>query len=1044
MRPRALASILILLPFIGYSQSAETYTNFSYSELDSLIGSHIQQGADAMAIPMAQAMVQKAMEDSSDSLRAEGLSRLGFLYRQTGDYDRALECLLECKSIDEKVLGAEHPFYANTLDNLAVLHEYMGNYDLALPLHLQARDIRKNSLGEEHPDYALSINNLAFLYKSMGNYSQSLPLYEQALEIFGKALGKEHPTYAGTLNNIAYSFQEMGLYDKALQLYLQALEIKESTLGKDHHDYAQALNNLGYLYETMGHYERALPLYLQTKEILLQTVGIEHPSYATLLNNLALLYEAMGDYDEALPLYLQTKEIDEKVVGKGHPYYASSVNNLAALYNAMGKHSQALPLFTEANAIDEKTLGRSHPNYATSLNNIGLTHDKMGNYSTALTYYLEAASIRELALGRQHPEYGKSLNNICELYGKINRFDQAWKALSDAIYSPSGLELAQTIDEEWLDRLATVPYASSAHLQEMLSSLRIAYDLLPKDPSVEDAQTKQIIVADLANVLLVRIRSEVSNEQDKLRILSQSHQWLQRSLQVLDPQTAAVKALTLTDQNKSVLLLQATKSEVAHRLGEVPDSLIWLERNLINDRSQLQARLLEQPTQDYKKALIDELNHLNRQIDEFVTMIKEDYPKYYQIKYQPTDANIQDLQSLIGPNTALLEYVVGDSAVHIFYLDQDEVEWYQCAISNSELKERIRSLHHSLNDYTSAEAYQEYVDQAYWFYQRLVAPAVASKEELTNLIIVPDGELGHLPFETFLVETGQDVQSPHYLIADYSISYSYSATLWKENMEAQAPKNNGQMLAVAADYNVALDTGLLTMRLPTDQWRRGELTELPAARKEVESLREKYAGFFAFDAMASEGMVKAKAPDYSILHFATHGFLDKDRPVLSSLAFTEDSDSGESNFWQAYEISKSQLNADLVVLSACETGYGKFETGNGIASLARAFMYAGAPSLVVSLWQVHDEATSDLMTRFYDHLDGGMKKDEALRQAKLDFIQSAQGITQHPAFWSPFIMMGKTDAVNIKKKGEVIPWVIGVGLLVVLVIGGVVARRRRR
>jgi len=350
-------------------------------------------------------------------------------------------------------------------------------------------------------------------------------------------------------------------------------------------------------------------------------------------------------------------------------------------------------------------------------------------------------------------------------------------------------------------------------------------------------------------------------------------------------------------------------------------------------------------------------------------------------------------------------------------------------------------------DFASSSKKKLLAKSAHWFYKKLLTPVLKDQTGVKNLIIVTDGELGHLPFETFLVEQAPQQVTPYknlyYLIQDYTISYNYSATLWQENKEAHKSKNNGQLLAVAANYDLELDSSMMDLRLPTDQWLREHLNSLPAARKEVETLQEQFQGFFAFDSLASEKTVKAKAADYAVLHFAVHGILDKKRPVLSSLAFSEDNDSLESNFWQAHEISKLPLNANLVVLSACETGYGKFETGNGIASLARAFMYAGASSLIVSLWQVNDQTTSRIMQILYQNLADGQEIDEALRQAKLDYIQSAKGITAHPAFWSPFIQIGKTEPVAIKTKGRLWPWLLGGGIVLLLGLGVALVRRNR-
>ena len=166
-----------------------------------------------------------------------------------------------------------------------------------------------------------------------------------------------------------------------------------------------------------------------------------------------------------------------------------------------------------------------------------------------------------------------------------------------------------------------------------------------------------------------------------------------------------------------------------------------------------------------------------------------------------------------------------------------------------------------------------------------------------------------------------------------------------------------------------------------------------------------------------------------------HGILDAKTPMLSSLAFTENKDSLENNFLQAYEISRLKLNADLVVLSACETGYGRFEQGEGILSIARSFMYAGTPSLVVSLWQVNDQSTSVIMQSFYQYLTDGLTKDTALSQAKLDYLKNAKGISAHPAFWSPFIQLGDSKAITIQKKGNWLYW--GIPSLFLFFLGSI-------
>ena len=349
-----------------------------------------------------------------------------------------------------------------------------------------------------------------------------------------------------------------------------------------------------------------------------------------------------------------------------------------------------------------------------------------------------------------------------------------------------------------------------------------------------------------------------------------------------------------------------------------------------------------------------------------------------------------------------------------------------------------------------------------------MAPALKGKA-INSLIIVADGELGHLPFEAFLVEKAKENQNYsnfHYLLNDFKVSYNYSATLWKENMEQPVQKGNSRMLACAASYSTTKDSAATrTVRAPHLRNLRDALNDLPAAKEEVEALAKSFAGDFLYGKDVNEKNFKAKAKDYSIIHLAMHGLLNTQYPILSSLAFTEDGDSLNDNFLQAYEISQMQLNAQLVVLSACETGYGKFQQGEGVMSLARSFMYAGVPSLVVSMWQVNDASTSLIMQGFYQNLAKGMDKAEALRQAKLEYIRKVGGvdgggdgrygrpsvstitatIAAHPAFWAPFIQLGDSRPIAVKTR-FITPllWWIGGGLAVLALGGGIAMRRRKK
>jgi CHAT domain-containing protein len=928
------------------------------------------------------------------------------------------------------------------IDNLMRSEYQKGRYNIVIPIMQAGRQKAKVDFGTIDSVYALYTNNLAFFYEKCGAYDKALPLYFESKDIKEKLFSPQNTSYATALNNIAYLYQKMGKYNEALPLFIEAKDIRESILGNEHYLYTQSLNNLAILYQTLGEYNKALPLYLQAKDLREKVLGKNHPDYASSVNNLGTLYYKMQKYLNSVGLMLEAKNIREKTLGKKHPDYASSLNNIAGIYRKIKKYKEALPFLIEAKEIKEKMLGKSHPSFASSLSNLAQNYKDMEEFKLALPLMMQAKKIRAQTLGINHPSYTLSLNNLTALHIKMAEVEKSWQTAEEALNSSLGFEIAHNYDKKWFEQIMNAELASNKHIKNLLISLKNVFEILAIENSNKDNKAKQIVVADLASALLTKYINRVTNEKDKLRMLKMNNDWAIKSLNVLNFNQDNIKAFTISDKNKSVLLLQATKSEKAYQIGELPDSLIREDKKVHKKHSEVQAKLLQKRTKEEKDSLRNILINLNFKIDEFKRLLKKEYPKHYQLKYLQNKLKLNDLQNNMDDKTVLIEYAIADTLLHIFKISNKDIFWIKNTLPKKIFFDKVNLYHKALKNYSllkenKEKAYEKYISIAHWFYQQLIEPVLKEKSGIENLIIVTDGELGHLPFETFLTKPAPqkltDYKALNYLMNKYNISYNYSASLWKDIKETAKAQNNGQILAIAANYDIKMDSSMTDVRLPTDQWLREKLSPLPSARKEVEALQQKYSGFFAFDSLASEKTVKEKASQYAILHFATHGILDAKRPVLSSLALSEDNDSIESNFLQAHEISKMELNADLVVLSACETGYGKFEQGNGIASLARSFMYAGASSLIVSLWKVNDLSTSKIMGNLYENLANGLPKDEALRLSKQQYMQSAQGIMAHPAFWSPFILMGNSEPVNIKEKGNFLPYLTG-GLLLLIFV----------
>jgi CHAT domain-containing protein len=402
------------------------------------------------------------------------------------------------------------------------------------------------------------------------------------------------------------------------------------------------------------------------------------------------------------------------------------------------------------------------------------------------------------------------------------------------------------------------------------------------------------------------------------------------------------------------------------------------------------------------------------------------------LKY-PEPLKLEQAQRALDNQSLILSYSLGEQASFLFAVSHSGYMAEPLKASAAEIRDRVKKLIAAITDRNNPSP-DEYPRQAARLYQLLIRPAgklLAGKREL---IIIADDALHRLPFETLLgspsakaaAVTSSDPRRWPYLVGQFAISYAPSVSAWAQRMDYHKATSAPQKAFVAyADPNYNRQGqrqndpifAFVTRDVGGEQWK---LPPLPHSRREVEQIARLFAegeSDLYLDDAASEENVKAKdrLSRYRIVHFSAHGLISETRPRLSGivLALPKAGKDGktaleEDGLLSAYEIFNLKLNAELVTLSACETGLGKEVKGEGIMGLMRAFMYAGTPSVMVSLWKVNDESAADLMIGFYKYWQGGGKvklsKAEALRRAQLDAIQQGN----LPYYWAPFILVGKS------------------------------------
>ena len=339
-----------------------------------------------------------------------------------------------------------------------------------------------------------------------------------------------------------------------------------------------------------------------------------------------------------------------------------------------------------------------------------------------------------------------------------------------------------------------------------------------------------------------------------------------------------------------------------------------------------------------------------------------------------------------------------------FLLTKNSADYFSVSIASIFLKQIDEFREIIISKDFSDESESRYCELAHHLYRQLIAPV---EELLTgrSLIIIPDGKLASIPFEALLTSRvqGPDNNSKDYpyLIKQHPVSYGYSSTILLNSLHKSNNAAHHSILSFAPSFQ-ADDKALLAEL----KERGAEFVSLPGTKNEVAQILDIAGGEPYLDENASEANFKQLAPEYQVLHIATHGIIDDKNPMKSGLVFSKENDSIEDGFLNVYELYSLRLNADMAVLSACNSGYGKLQQGEGVMSMARAFLYAGVPGIVMSQWSVNDKSSAKIMVSFYKGLNSGLSKAQAMQKAKLDYLQNADKLTANPYFWAGFVVIG--------------------------------------
>jgi len=946
---------------------------------------------------------------------AASLQTLGTLYYGAGRYDLSESADQRALTICEKVLGPDHPDTGKALTNLGRLYVHTGAHSKAAPLLQRALAISEKSLGEEHINTSKALVALANLYVQTAAYERAEPMYKRALTIREHLFGAEHVSTASVLNRLANMYQLMGAYARAKPLYQRALAAYEKAGGSEHPEASYPMGNLAALYASIGEYVEAETLNKRALAIQEKKLGPEHPDTARYLMNLAVLYMDTGAYSQAEPLLRRTISVQEKIPALAPEDMANSLTSLGTLYAWMDRPTQAEPLYRQAIAMFEKSLGAKHPSTAVAVANLGDLYREMGAYDRAEPLVKRSIFIREATLGQEHQLTGAAIYQLADLYYDTGAYDKAQPLYRRtlAIYEKAlGPDHPRTAGA----------FRSLAVLHWARGESQLALSLLQRAQRIQANNAERFLLS-----------GSEARKQEYLLTLT-DHTFLDLSFAMSTPGTAATQlGLTSVLQHKGRVLDAVSDNLARLRRSVAPVDQALLEQ-LADVAGQLSALTYGQGANLSLEQYRERLAQLSARQEQLQADLAS---RSRAFSREVTPVTVTNVKAAIPVNAALVEW---------FRYTPFDPKKSRTARRGSPryvaqgVDALVRRWRVALADPASSDVKQH----AAALSARLLAPLRIHLRGVQHILFSPDGELNLVPMAALLDESGA------YLAERFDVSYLTSGRDLLRLASESTPLANAVVVA-DPDYG---KRGAVSRAEPTLQPQRSldldrsglvfrPLAGTALEAQDLKALLKLDEASVLLRRDASETKLKRlKAP--RILHIASHGFFLSDQqltaevtkrrgsdsaplapsenPLLRSgiaLAAANERGSGDDDgILTALEATQLDLSGtELVVLSACDSGVGEVQNGEGVYGLRRALALAGAQTQITSLWKVSDDATRSLMVDYYRRLLQGEGRSEALRQVQRAMLSSST--FSHPYYWASFIPIGSWNSLPPGKQGSI-------------------------
>ena len=1061
------ANLFLLVPFFllvyqfSYSQIRDTTEGINLLRTGNALFDSAQYELAGLMFHQAmdQFMYSQSWEHYSDAVESYATC-----FYAVGDFEKAKQALIKGIQICEEQLGKED-FSVGTLYNaIGGVYYSLGKCHKAYPYLQKAvaimekNNLRPSSLGTAY-------NNLATCADIVEGLEESLEYYDKALSIYLDVYEETHEKVAMACSNIGWTYGALGDFDKQYFYYNKSLQIRKKLYGASHVKVVGSYINMGAFLYKMGNYARTLEFNQKALHIIEEAGLVKHPYLTTIYLNLAAYYWAIKDHETATEYYLKAARDDIHNLGRYHPNLMATYFNLSHNYVELKDLDRAWEYFLKGREVFLKSKNGSRLEMANGFGAAGYLFLKKKDYRKAIEYFNRGLAIYKRESHENHPQIINYITEIASAHGKLGEPDIQLKLYYEALklhllgqsinYPTTGIifsNLAHYYQEN------NNRDSANHYLQKALGTIYESNDVkdfesIPKWENIFFPEELMVLLKLKGNIYLTENVDDLSvslasfeiaaNTIDSIRFNQISFTGKQdlasEAISIYEGGIkASLKLYELTgedkyyesafrfaEKGKATLLYQAIQKAEARVSAGLPDSVYSAEEKIKLSLNFYKKKILEEEAKG-EKARDDRISkwqkrvfELIQQKDSLIETLERRYPKYYELKYNENITKVADIQSfLIDKESELAAYFDGDENIYLFHLSGKQKAIYTIPKDfplRNWTEKFCRSIYAPFTIQAGEDSVQIWADD----YQKLghmlykkILPFRTEESQNEKLIIIPDGQLGYIPFDALLTEVPSSPGKYRfypYLAKKAELSYAYSVNVLIHQYEPRVvPLPKKQLAAFSPSFGEGIDTSSFALR--------GNLAPLAFSKPEVMAISKYLESDLFLDEEATVRSFIHSASEYQLIHISSHAMVNDKLPLYSQIAFSvgEETlqDTTDDGFLDLGELFHLNLPAEMVVLSACETGIGRYYRGEGISSLARGFSYAGARSIVTTLWKVNDEATSQIMEKFYQNLDDKLPKDEALRKAKLSYIDGADNLTSHPFYWAGYIPIGNMEMLD--------------------------------